>query len=259
MSDTLGDALRAAKSRRNVQSKLIIFESGVSKSQFYRIIRGTESPSAETKARMAEALEVSEDEFDRLFAQTAALQRGGTDVDTSDSALQQGSSAAFKIGVTAVAAFLIGGVLLGGAVIILQPSVSTTEVEASVSNAVEGDKTLFIDDVTIPDGTIMLTNQTFVKTWRVKNIGSVVWKDRYLKRITPQSELLCSSPAMVPIPETAPGETVDISVTFTTPHLPVTCRSDWKTADHNGNLYFPEMHGLYSIVKVVTDYPELPD
>jgi len=58
---------------------------------------------------------------------------------------------------------------------------------------------------------------------------------------------------MVPIPETLPGETVDIAVTFTTPYLPGSCRTDWKTADKDGNLFFPDMHGLYSIVVVVAE------
>jgi len=112
------------------------------------------------------------------------------------------------------------------------------------------DSTSFIRDVTIPDGTSIPVDTTFVKTWRVKNTGQLVWKDRYLKRTTPKSDLVCSSPAMVPIPETGPGETVDISVTFTTPHLPGSCRTDWKSSDKNGNLHFPDMHGLFSVVTV---------
>jgi hypothetical protein len=58
---------------------------------------------------------------------------------------------------------------------------------------------------------------------------------------------------MVPIPDTQPGETIDISVTFKTPHLPGSCRTDWKTSDDRGNLYFPNMHGLFSIVNVVEE------
>ena len=92
-----------------------------------------------------------------------------------------------------------------------------------------------------------------MKTWRIQNAGHTHWKGRYLKRMTPHYELLCSSPAMVPIPETAPGETVDISVTFKTPHLAGSCRTDWKMSDSRGNLFFPNIHGLFSIVTVTDE------
>ena len=33
----------------------------------------------------------------------------------------------------------------------------------------------FVTDVTIPDGTVLQPNETFVKTWRIKNIGTCAW------------------------------------------------------------------------------------
>ena len=49
-----------------------------------------------------------------------------------------------------------------------------------------GFATKFIKDVTIPDGTPIPINTRFTKTWRVQNIGTVPWKEKHLKRITPQ-------------------------------------------------------------------------
>lgn len=238
MSKNLGDALNEAKDRRGVFSKTIIWESGVSKSQFYRIINGQEAPSAETKQRISDSLGLDLTQFEILFGQSKL------EGERPDAAQRQKGN-------IALLAFGAAVILIGLIILALNIAPAQTQPTVEVSVVDPEDKTLFIKDVTIPDGTSIPVNTTFVKTWRVKNDGNVVWKNRYLKRMTPHSELICSSPAMVPIPETKPGEIIDISVTFKTPHLPGSCRTDWKTSDDRGNLYFPDMHGLYSIVTVV--------
>jgi len=237
--DNLSDALNAAKKNRKVLSKLIIWESGVSKSQFYRIIQGKESPSPETKERIAKSLGIDIAQFDILHS------RSHSNSTTTNNPTKKNEQR--RLIYLAASVLLVS---LTALAISLPSEESTLPIAEDVT--VADDKTLFIKDVTIPDGTAIPVNTEYVKTWRVKNVGNVPWKNRYLMRVTPASNLLCSSPAMVPIPETLQGETVDISVTFVTPHLPGSCRTDWKTADDRGNLYFPDMHGLYSIV-VVTE------
>ena len=236
MPKNLNDAFKAAKASRHVQSKLIIYESGVSKSQFYRIIQGQEAPSLETKNKISKSLNIDSVIFDRLHA-ASRLEK--------ELVKSEVRKPAWIIPALGLCIALVSLTLFA-----LSRPQSTANVQTIITVTDPEDRTLFIKDVTIPDGTAIPVNTEFVKTWRVRNVGNVVWKDRYLKRITPASDLLCSSPAMVPIPETAPGEIVDISVTFVTPHLPGSCRTDWKTADYLGNLYFPDMHGLFSIVTV---------
>lgn len=240
MFKNLNDAFHTAKKDRQVLSKFIIWESGVSKSQFYRIINGKEAPSPETKKRIAASFNIDIAEFDRLHS-LSKLDRGA-----EQSTPNHKHTSRITILVLSLFVMSLGFLLVN------KSSRANDPVQTeSVAN--QDDHTIFIKDVTIPDGTQIPVNTTYVKTWRVKNTGTVVWKNRYLKRTTPADDLLCSSPAMVPIPETKPGETVDISVTFTTPHLPGSCRTDWKTSDDRGNLYFPDLHGLFSIVVVVED------
>jgi len=255
MSKNLSEALNEAKKRRGVFSKTIIWESGVSKSQFYRIIKGKEAPSVETKDRICGSLGLNAEQFDELFEGSkmepqiidAPLRKNQTR-DTEETHRKTTAKTDKVLLITG-----IGVLLVGLAVVTTNLAKRSDSLPADTNVVVQEDKTLFIKDVTIPDGTSIPVNTTFVKTWRVKNIGNVVWKNRYLKRMTPFSSHICSSPAMVPIPETQPGETIDISVTFKTPHLPGSCRTDWKTSDKRGNLYFPEMHGLFTIVTVVKD------
>jgi hypothetical protein len=52
-----------------------------------------------------------------------------------------------------------------------QSSGSSTEVDHMVCN-----KSAYIDDITIPDGTILAPGETFVKTWELKNTGYCTWK-----------------------------------------------------------------------------------
>lgn len=240
MFKDLNQALNETKTRRNVFSKTIIWESGVSKSQFYRIVKGQEAPSAETKARIAQSLGLDIEQFDALFEASKTNLKVPAESKTSSLNLW------LVILAAGAACFVLAVFMMG---IVRQKAPEPLQAQVAQSE----DKTLFIADVTIPDGTSVPVNTTFVKTWRVQNVGSVIWKDRYLKRITPASDLICSSPAMVPIPETQPGEVIEISVTFKTPHLPGSCRTDWKTSDKRGNLFFPEMHGLFSIVTVVKE------
>lgn len=238
MPNNLIEAFNEAKKRRQILSKSVIYESGVSKSQFYRILSGKEAPSPETKERICESLNIDAVEFDRLQKRSSLEPK-----------TQSVSPVESKSHITYLA--LAIAILIIGALFLMENNSSPISQPTQIESIfIKDDKTLFIEDVTIPDGTAIPVNTTYVKTWRVKNTGSVVWKHRYLKRITPASDLLCSSPSMVPIPETAPGEIVDISVTFTTPHLPGSCRTDWKTADDRGNFFFPHMHGLFSIVVV---------
>lgn len=73
----------------------------------------------------------------------------------------------------------------------------------------------FIADVTVPDGTTYAPGAAFVKTWRLKNIGTCAWSDVSL--IFDSGEQM-GAPASSPLPTTVnPGQTVDITVNMTAP------------------------------------------
>src|SRR6478609_8802676 len=52
----------------------------------------------------------------------------------------------------------------------IQPTITNTPEPTQACDSAE-----FMDDVTIPDGTIVKTGETFIKTWRFKNIGTCTW------------------------------------------------------------------------------------
>jgi hypothetical protein len=74
---------------------------------------------------------------------------------------------------------------------------------------------LYIDDVTIPDGTVVTPGKMFVKTWRIKNFGACRWSTSYALGFaygSPLGGLQTKLPVAVD-----PGQTVDVSIVLTAP------------------------------------------
>ncbi len=95
------------------------------------------------------------------------------------------------------------------------------------------DKVSFVADVTIPDGSILAPNTPFKKTWRIKNIGSSTWTNKYSlvfvsgnKMNGPDSQLLTST--------VGPNTTFDISVDLTSPAATGTYRGYWMLKNDKG-------------------------
>jgi transcriptional regulator with XRE-family HTH domain len=119
--------------------------------------------------------------------------------------------------------------------------------------AIEGDATAFVDD-TVPQGTLMSPGEIFVKTWRIRNVGSVPWKGRRLERQGPLTGPgLITSPRYIAIPDTEPGEIAEISVFLKAPTYDATSIAYFKMVDADGYLCFPDVHqlGLDTLVRVV--------
>jgi hypothetical protein len=75
----------------------------------------------------------------------------------------------------------------------------------------------FIDDVTIPDGTLVTPGHTFTKTWRIKNDGTCTWTGEFIwVQLNYAENKLKASVKDMHLPvEVPPGQTYDISVELT--------------------------------------------
>jgi hypothetical protein len=109
------------------------------------------------------------------------------------------------------------------------------------------DDSRFEGDITYPDGTVVPPNSSFTKIWRIRNTGTVFWANRFLGRVNEQP---CQAPAVVAVPQTRPGETVDIAVTVRTPAEPGRCKIYWKMADEQGRTLFPLKRPIFLDVQV---------
>ena len=112
------------------------------------------------------------------------------------------------------------------------PTVAVPTVTRVISPTPACDQALFVKDVTIPDGTVVAPGSTFKKTWRLRNIGTCTWSGYTL--VFDNGEAM--SPVIDPIGTVAPGQEVDVSVTFTAPTTTNSYRSYWRVRNSSGVL-----------------------
>jgi len=94
----------------------------------------------------------------------------------------------------------------------------------------------FVSDVTIPDGTVLDPNETFTKTWRLRNSGTCSW--------TPSYAIVFSNGDSMGGPATQaltgnvnPGQTMDISVSLKAPATNGDYIGYWKLRNAAGNTF----------------------
>ncbi len=98
------------------------------------------------------------------------------------------------------------------------------------------DAALFVADVTVPDGSAYSPGAAFIKTWRLKNVGTCTWTTAYKLVFASGSQM--SGPGEVNLPATvAPNATVDLSLNLVAPIPPGTYRGNWQLKNADGALF----------------------
>jgi hypothetical protein len=94
----------------------------------------------------------------------------------------------------------------------------------------------YITDLTIPDGTLVTPGQDFVKTWRLRNVGTCTWSSGYELVFVDGNRM--EAGVAVPIGTTvAPGQSADLSITFRAPTTAGTYRGNWKLRSADGLVF----------------------
>ena len=94
------------------------------------------------------------------------------------------------------------------------------------------DSSAYIDDVTIPDGTILAPGETFIKTWTLLNTGFCMWKANYTVKFFVGDVM---SGLETEIGRTvASGRQAKISIDLTAPVLEGTYTGYWLLTDDYG-------------------------
>jgi len=88
-------------------------------------------------------------------------------------------------------------------------------------------------DVNVPDNTTMSQGQEFVKTWKIKNIGSCTWGAGYTMVYSYGDDKMSGQPQAFGA-AIEPGQEVDVSVQFKAPDLPGTYTSYWTLQNPKG-------------------------
>ncbi len=91
----------------------------------------------------------------------------------------------------------------------------------------------FLADVTIPDDTQLQPGASFVKTWRVRNSGTLPWGAGYTLRFVNGAPMTAATG--LPLPPVQPGGDAELSITLTAPQSSGTYFADWRLYDDQGS------------------------
>ncbi len=91
------------------------------------------------------------------------------------------------------------------------------------------DNSVYISDVTIPDGTTVTPGQAFTKTWKVSNTGTCAWTAAY--QITFLYGDIMGGKATVIGIAVNPGQSADVSVALTAPATAGSITGTWRLSN----------------------------
>jgi hypothetical protein len=113
------------------------------------------------------------------------------------------------------------------------PTATSAPLTAPPANTEICDQALFITDVTVSDGTNFNADDTFTKTWRVKNTGTCSWSSSYTLAFASGNSM--NGPSSVALAGIVnPGDTVDISVNLKAPSASGDYTGYWKLRNATG-------------------------
>ncbi len=115
------------------------------------------------------------------------------------------------------------------------------------------DNLTFLDDLSVPDGTVVEPGEEVVKQWQVQNSGSCEWTARYsLRNISGGSY---GAEARQKLPVIPPGETGVIEITFTAPDIAGGHFSGWQAYDARGKPFgHVSMWSLSSVKNIEQEF-----
>ncbi len=119
------------------------------------------------------------------------------------------------------------------------PTASTTFPFGSPTSAGSGvqgcDSSVYVNDVTVPDGTTMSPGKSFVKTWLVLNNGSCTWTTSYKLSFASGEQM---NGASVAVPSSVPaGQQVQLSVNLTAPSTAGDFTGWWRLQNDKGQYF----------------------
>lgn len=117
---------------------------------------------------------------------------------------------------------------------ILSVSITLPDVVKSTASSLCLNAEL-VSDVTIPTGTELDPNETFTKTWLVKNTGTCTWDNSF--RITFVGGDMLGADTTKIRQVVGPGATAEISLSMKAPGSNSTVSSAWQMASDGGQLF----------------------
>lgn len=109
-----------------------------------------------------------------------------------------------------------------------------TTAAAATANCT--DRAVMVQDMSIPDKTVMKPTQGLPKTWRLRNTGTCTWSTAYSLAFAKGTNMGPASDTALPA-SVAPGATVDLTIPITAPANAGTYRGNYQLRNAAGNLF----------------------
>ncbi len=123
--------------------------------------------------------------------------------------------------------------------IIVEPTTTLTAITATLEATATANpcfNLLWIEDVTIPDGTQMKAGEVFTKTWLVQNIGGCAWHAGFTFDHVGGDRMRGNTVTLQEPIQT--GSKRELSVQLTVPSGQTgLIQSSWRMADENGSFF----------------------
>lgn len=119
----------------------------------------------------------------------------------------------------------------------VSPTVTSTPIVTAAVSAIPCNMASFIADVTTPDGTSITVNSPFVKTWRLKNVGSCTWTSGYQLVFDSGDAMNGPASQQLTVGSVPPGTTIDVSVNLTAPASAGNYKGNWKIREPGGQIF----------------------
>ncbi|MGQ0602429.1 MAG: NBR1-Ig-like domain-containing protein [Anaerolineales bacterium] len=117
----------------------------------------------------------------------------------------------------------------------------------------------FVEDVSVPDGAQFLPGQTFVKKWRVRNIGTCDWGLDY-RLVLIEGEAMTALPGLTPQIEFAlyparAGTLAVFEIPMRAPDVPGTYNGRWQPRDPAGLAFGAVVFVTIEVIPLPTQSP----
>jgi hypothetical protein len=112
------------------------------------------------------------------------------------------------------------------------PTLQTAVTPFPITTPECTDNLIFLEDLSLPDGTVVKPGAPLDKRWLVENSGSCNWDERYRLKFMSGAEL--SAPLDQALYPARSGSKATIRIVFTAPSEPGTYQSAWQAYNSQG-------------------------
>lgn len=95
----------------------------------------------------------------------------------------------------------------------------------------------FVEDITIPDGTVVAAGKPFTKTWRLQNVGTCIWNGDYKFEFVDGNAMGANTSIPFPDKLINPDDTFEMSVYMTAPETVGNYQGNWKITAPDGSQF----------------------